>query len=141
MMVKQLIYDSCMIVEKGTEVHRGRGFASKSLKPSAEADGKREPAAPRRCLVCLLTHKSLFMFQICQNMSLIDANIILTRISRITRIRKYVSGNLIRGYPLNPRQKILFIYFNLRLSDSNLVCEVVPIDACRFPKRSASVAG
>ena len=27
---------------KGTEVHRGRGFASKSLKPSAEADGKRE---------------------------------------------------------------------------------------------------
>ena len=43
-------------------------------------------------------------------------------------------------YPLNPRQKILFIYFNLRLSDSNLVCEVVPIDACRFPKRSVSVA-
>ena len=27
---------------KGTEVHRGRGFASKSFKPSAEADGKRE---------------------------------------------------------------------------------------------------
>ena len=44
-------------------------------------------------------------------------------------------------YPRNPRQKILFIYFNLRLSDSNLICEVVPIDACRFPKRSASVAG
>ena len=42
MMVKQLIYDSCMIVEKGTEVHRGRGFASKSFKPSASADGKRE---------------------------------------------------------------------------------------------------
>ncbi len=40
-----------------------------------------------------------------------------------------------------PHQKILFIYFNLRLSDSNLVCEVVPIDACRFPKRQASVAG
>ena len=36
-------------------------------------------------------------------------------------------------YPLNPRRKILFIYFNLRLSDSNLVCEVVPIDACLFP--------
>ena len=30
---------------KGTEVHRGRGFASKSFKPSAEADGKREPTA------------------------------------------------------------------------------------------------
>ena len=44
-------------------------------------------------------------------------------------------------YPRNPRQKILFIYFNLRLSDSNLVCEVVPIDACRFLKRQASVAG
>ena len=44
-------------------------------------------------------------------------------------------------YPRNPRQKILFIYFNLRLSNSNLVCEVVLIDACRFPKRSASVAG
>ncbi len=44
-------------------------------------------------------------------------------------------------YPLNPRQKILFIYFNLRLSNSNLVYEVVLIDACRFPKRSASVAG
>ena len=43
-------------------------------------------------------------------------------------------------YPRNPRQKILFIYFNLRLSDSNLVCEVVPIDACRFPKRQASAA-
>ena len=27
---------------KGTEVHRGRGFASKSFNPSAEADGKRE---------------------------------------------------------------------------------------------------
>ncbi|MBD9168515.1 MAG: hypothetical protein EGQ00_16120 [Parabacteroides johnsonii] len=27
---------------KGTEVHRGRSFASKSFKPSAEADGKRE---------------------------------------------------------------------------------------------------
>ena len=27
---------------KGTEVHRGRGFASESFKPSAEADGKRE---------------------------------------------------------------------------------------------------
>ena len=47
-MVKQLIYDSCMIVEKGTEVHRGRGFASKSFKPSAEADGKREPTATRQ---------------------------------------------------------------------------------------------
>jgi len=44
-------------------------------------------------------------------------------------------------YPLNPRQKILFIYFNLRLSDSNLLCEVAPIDACRLPKRQASVAG
>ncbi|WP_308550257.1 hypothetical protein [uncultured Parabacteroides sp.] len=29
---------------KGTEVHRGRGFASRPFKPSAEADGKREPA-------------------------------------------------------------------------------------------------
>jgi len=38
-------------------------------------------------------------------------------------------------YSHNPRQKILFIYFNLRLSNSNLVCGVVPIDACRFPKR------
>ena len=47
-MVKQLIYDSCMIVEKGTEVHRGRGFASKSFNPSAEADGKREPTATRQ---------------------------------------------------------------------------------------------
>ena len=47
-MVKQLIYDSCMIVEKGTEVHRGRGSASKSFKPSAEADGKREPTATRQ---------------------------------------------------------------------------------------------
>jgi len=27
---------------KGPKVHRGRGFASKSFKPSAEADGKRE---------------------------------------------------------------------------------------------------
>ncbi len=43
--------------------------------------------------------------------------------------------------PRNPRQKILFIYFNLRLSNSNLVCEVVPINACRFPKRQASVGG
>ena len=47
-MVKQLIYDSCMIVEKETEVHRGRGFASKSFKPSASADGKREPTATRQ---------------------------------------------------------------------------------------------
>ena len=38
-------------------------------------------------------------------------------------------------YSRNPRQEILFIYFNLRLSDSNLVYEVVPIDACRFPER------
>ncbi|MBC5632145.1 hypothetical protein [Parabacteroides hominis] len=30
---------------KGTKVHRGRGFASKSFKPSASADGKRERAA------------------------------------------------------------------------------------------------
>ena len=44
-------------------------------------------------------------------------------------------------YPRNPRQKILFIHFNLHLSDSKLLCEVVPIDACRFPKRQASVAG
>ena len=43
-------------------------------------------------------------------------------------------------YSRNPRQEILFIYFNLRLSDSNLVYEVVPIDACRFPKRQASAA-
>ena len=35
-------------------------------------------------------------------------------------------------YPRNPRQEILFIYFNLRLSNSKLLCEVVPIDACRF---------
>jgi len=33
---------------KGTEVHRGRVFASKSFKPSAEADGKREPTATRQ---------------------------------------------------------------------------------------------
>ena len=44
-------------------------------------------------------------------------------------------------YPRNPRQEILFIYFNLRLSDSKFLCEVVPIDACRFLKRQASVAG
>ena len=86
------------------------------------------------------TDKSSFMIHICQNMSLIDANIILTRISRITRIRNMYQVFNSR-YPRNPRQEILFIYFNLRLSDSNLVCEVVPIDACRFPKRQASVAG
>ena len=42
--------DGWMIVQqmKGTEVHRGRGFASKSFKPSAEADGKREPTATRQ---------------------------------------------------------------------------------------------
>ena len=44
-------------------------------------------------------------------------------------------------YPRNPRQEILFIYFNLHLSDLKLLCEVVPIEACRFPKRQASVAG
>ena len=85
----------------------------------------------------LYTGKSSFLIQICQDMSLIDANIILTRISRIRNMYQVFNPR----YPRNPRQEILFIYFNLRLSDSNLVCEVVPIDACRFPKRSASVAG
>ena len=73
-------------------------------------------------------------------MSLIDANIILTRISRITRIKHLIHISYPR-YSRNPRQEILFIYFNLRLSDSKLLCEVVPIDTCRFLKRQASVAG
>ena len=33
------------IIHKGAKAHKGRGLASRPFKPSAEADGKREPAA------------------------------------------------------------------------------------------------
>ena len=33
------------IIHKGAKAHKGRGLASRPFKPSAEADGKREPEA------------------------------------------------------------------------------------------------
>ena len=76
------------IIFKGVKTHIGTSKAEQSsirlLKQTAK-ESLRTPSI-------LYTGKSSFLVQICQNMSLIDANIILTRMTRITRIRKYVSG-------------------------------------------------
>jgi hypothetical protein len=45
-------------IKKGTKAHRGRGFASRPFKPSAEADGKRELATQCAALsVCSLINQ------------------------------------------------------------------------------------